>query len=205
MFETAVLAYGPAGKRVWTTCLGMTGEAVLVALAVVVPLMFPAMLPKPQAIGMWIVPPQPPPATLGRGDLRPQPIRPERTQFRAGVLVLPDRIPDRPRILEDPPGESAAVGVVGGIGVPVAGVPRALITDLINSVARPAPPPPAAAPPAPKPSPSPAPPVRIRVSSMEQAVPILRPDPVYPDLAKRLRISGVVRLEGIIGTDGRIK
>ena len=30
MFETAVLSQGPQTKRVWTTCLGFTGQALLI-------------------------------------------------------------------------------------------------------------------------------------------------------------------------------
>ncbi len=208
MFETAVLANGPSGKRVWTTCLGMTGEAVMVALAIVIPLMYPAMLPKPEAVVTWISPPQPPPPPPGGDNIPLRTVRVVRTQFNGTELIMPTRIPVTAQILDDPPMEPPTAGVSGGIGIPGGirgGVPGALIRDLIGSVAAPVLPRPAPAAPAPKPPAAPAPPRIIRISSIEQAVPISRPDPVYPAMALRLRISGVVRLEGIIGTDGRIK
>ena len=36
------------------------------------------------------------------------------------------------------------------------------------------------------------------------ARPIHRVEPIYPPLAKQMRIAGVVELQGIIGADGRI-
>jgi protein TonB len=43
-----------------------------------------------------------------------------------------------------------------------------------------------------------------RVSALELAHPIRRVDPIYPPLARQARISGVVELQGVLGTDGRI-
>jgi len=37
------------------------------------------------------------------------------------------------------------------------------------------------------------------------AQPIFRPDPVYPALARQMRIEGAVQIEGIIGVDGHMK
>jgi protein TonB len=43
-----------------------------------------------------------------------------------------------------------------------------------------------------------------RISAIELAHPIRRADPIYPPLARQARISGVVELQGVLGTDGRI-
>jgi protein TonB len=43
-----------------------------------------------------------------------------------------------------------------------------------------------------------------RISVVELAHPIHRVDPIYPPLARQARISGVVELQGVLGTDGRI-
>ena len=39
---------------------------------------------------------------------------------------------------------------------------------------------------------------------MQMAEPLERVSPVYPELAKRMRIAGKVELLGLLGTDGRI-
>ena len=47
---------------------------------------------------------------------------------------------------------------------------------------------------------------RIRVGALVQAQKLVRsPEPVYPDMALKARISGVVRLSVLIGTDGKMK
>ena len=47
---------------------------------------------------------------------------------------------------------------------------------------------------------------RIRVGgNVQQAKLVNQPKPVYPPLARQARISGVVRFNAIIGTDGRIQ
>ena len=61
MFETAAIPYGSAGKRLWTACLGMTGQTALVGLAILIPLLHPSALPPPQALMTWLEAPVPPP------------------------------------------------------------------------------------------------------------------------------------------------
>ena len=101
---------------------------------------------------------------------------------------------------ELPPPSSG--GVVGGVpgGVP-GGTAGGVIGGIIGSVPTAAPPPPP--PPA---APKPVTPSRIRVGgNVQQAKLIRQPKPIYPPLAKQARISGVVRLNAIIGKDGTIQ
>ncbi|MGD0776545.1 MAG: hypothetical protein ABSC05_27330 [Candidatus Solibacter sp.] len=44
MFETAAFSYGPPTKRVWTTAMGFTGQAVLIGCAVLAPMISPQTL-----------------------------------------------------------------------------------------------------------------------------------------------------------------
>jgi protein TonB len=102
---------------------------------------------------------------------------------------------------ELPPPSSG--GVVGGVpgGVP-GGTAGGVIGGIIGSVPTAAPPPPPPPPAAPKP----VTPQRIRVGgNVQQAKLIRQPKPIYPPLAKQARISGVVRLNAIIGKDGTIQ
>ena len=45
MFEQAVLSSGPAAKRVWTTSLGLVGQAVAVGSLVLLSVVWPQALP----------------------------------------------------------------------------------------------------------------------------------------------------------------
>jgi protein TonB len=184
----------------------MTGQTALVGLAILIPMLHPSVLPPPRELMTWLeapVPPPPPPAPEGPAVVRAKP-RP--TQIVNGALMAPIQIPAHAIMIEDPPaentGSNAGPGVPGGLGI---AAPGSMLEGLIASVAtagiaRPVERPPEAAP-----APVPAAHVRIRLSTLEQAVAIHRVEPVYPDLARRARISGVVRLEGVIGTDGRIR
>ena len=207
MFETAVIPDGSAGKRVWSACLGMTGQTALIGLAILIPMLHPSVLPPPQALMTWLeapMPPPPPPAPTGPAAVH---ARPRPTQILNGGLTLPVRIPAHPVMIEDPPAEAGASGagpgVVGSIGI---ATPDTMLDRLIASVAAIAIPHPVERPPESAPAPLPAAPIRVRQGGVvKEAVVVRRVEPVYPDLARRARISGEVQLEGVIGTDGRIR
>ncbi|MGA3099230.1 MAG: energy transducer TonB [Bryobacteraceae bacterium] len=207
MFETAAIPYGSAGKRLWTACLGMTGQTALVGLAILIPMLHPSVLPPPQALMTWLeapVPPPPPPAPEGPAVVRAKP-RP--TQILNGALMAPARIPKRAIMIEDLPAEAtesgSGPGVIGGMGI---AAPGALLENLIASVATAAIARPVERAPETAPAPVPAAPIRVTIGGLvKDAVVIHRVEPIYPDLARRARIGGVVRLEGVIGTDGRIR
>src|ERR1035438_3020884 len=44
MFETATFSYDPSSKRVWTTAMGFTGQAVLIGCLMLAPLVSPQTL-----------------------------------------------------------------------------------------------------------------------------------------------------------------
>jgi len=94
-------------------------------------------------------------------------------------------------MVEGLPNIASDASSLGGVtGVPF--VPNAI----------PAPPPPPAPP---KPKPAAEPPARLQVGGDVLASKILhRVNPVYPELARRARIQGVVQLHGIITKEGRI-
>ncbi len=207
MFETAAIPYGSASKRLWTACLGMTGQTALVGLAILIPMLHPSVLPPPQALMTWLeapVPPPPPPAPEGPAAVH---VKPRPTQIMNGALIAPIQIPERAIMIEDPPventGSNAGPGVPGGLGI--AG-PGSMLEGLIASVATVAIARPVERAPEAAPAPVPPAPIRVTIGGLvKDAVVIHRVEPVYPDLARRARIGGEVRLEGVIGTDGRIR
>jgi protein TonB len=105
---------------------------------------------------------------------------------------------------ELPPPSSGVAGVVGGVsggvaGGAVGGVLGGIIGG-IPSAAPPPPPPPVAAPK------KEAAPTRIKVGGNVQGAMILKKtSPIYPQLAKSARVSGVVHLAAIIAKDGTIQ
>ena len=198
MFEQAVLR--PAPVRGWAVTLGFAGEVLVVACVMAAPLIWPQLLP--QAASMtWISAPAPPPPPLKQAPLpHVRPTRPWQPQSAVLYQQTRDRILSV-RLDEPPP----PVGdVVGGTA---AGNSDLGLNAAIDSITRPAAPKPIveAAPTVPKPatkSPTP----QIRIGGAVQAARLVhRVDPVYPAMARQMRIAGTVELAGVIGTDGRIR
>lgn len=129
--------------------------------------------------------------------------------LESAKLYAPIRIPERAaQIIDDlpagPEASIAATGVVGGVGEPGSG--GGALGLFQNS--RMAPPPADPAKPIERAisttAPAPAQPVRVG-GSVQEAKIIRRVLPVYPPLAKAARISGTVKLIGILSRDGRIQ
>jgi protein TonB len=208
MFEQSILTSGNKSKRFWTTCLGISGEAALLAVVVVTPMVWPQALPRARS-WMSIYTPTAPSAAP-RGDSAPKATRfaASRSVEKPHGLVIPTRMPPRAEIVVDePPAEFSGPAVPGGIpGGTQQGSTGGLLTQLLES-ARPAPQfrsPEVHAAPAPRHTAAAVPPPRIRLSSMQSAKLLSYVKPAYPPLARTARVSGTVELEAVIGTDGRL-
>ncbi len=206
MFETAILAGGPGKKRVWTTCAGITGEALLVAGAMIAPMIWTQVLPKAQ-LTTWLTTPSAPTAPV-----RPIPadpvVRPREQVRRAfqftNVLHLFAKMPAHAAMVDDPPdvgpagpyviGALPGDGRAGGTGI---------LGDVLNMVDRT---PPLPAPPRVEPKPVEKTPERIRLGGQVLLGRLAsRVEPVYPRIAIQARIAGEVRLDAVVGTDGRVR
>jgi protein TonB len=207
MFEQSTLPRGSTLKRFLTTSLGMTGQAMLVGCMLLAPMVWPQILPKAMVM-MTIAPPGPPPPKPASGPtVRSRATRVSNT--RTLTFHEPNSIPPHAAtiIQAAPVAESGPGGVVGS--VPGAGSSDGVVGSVLGDIMRQGAPPPvtlARAPDPPRAAPAPATqPKRIRVSQMQMARLIHRVEPVYPPLAKSARIFGTVQLEGVIGTDGRLR
>jgi periplasmic protein TonB len=202
MFEQATLSTANAGRRAWTTGLGFAGEAALVAFIALAPMIWPKVLPKPQALPMLLTPPAPvPPPT----DVV---VRPHATQAPVTPIrfTMPTIVPASPAtVVDEPP---AVPGSVPGAGQ-ATGDPGPLLTGILNAPAAAPTQPLAVKPPESQPKADATERStetrRIRTSSIELARVIHRVEPVYPPVAKLAHVSGTVELTGVIGTDGRIR
>jgi protein TonB len=205
MFETAILTYNNAPKRVWTTCMGVTGQALLVLAAVLAPMIWPqVLLPSGSLLRDIFIMPTPPIQAEPRpvDVLRPRvmPVRP--FQFQEGRLTLPGKIPPTVIDIDEPP-IAPGNDLAGGGELPIgsgAGLSRILnVVPAVPQVAAPVRT-------APAPASNPAEPLRVQQGGLVKPARLVhRVEPVYPPLAKAARISGVVQLEGVIGTDGRMR
>ena len=205
MFELETVSSGFAAKRLWSTCVGLTGEALLVACAALAPLVSPQVLPHSRAIMAWLLPVAPPPAPPAGNAAKARPARPpvERLQSVPGRLVAPATIPPKAAVIIDEPLGSPDYGVPGGVDSGERnGVPGGMLKSILDAVPAPA----LEAAPALVAKPIPVAPKQVTVGGrVEMARLIHRVEPLYPPLARQMHVSGVVELVGIIATNGRIR
>lgn len=208
MFEQSTLTSGPPSKRLWATCVGITGEALLVAGAIVAPMVWPQVLPRTSLVTTLL---PSPPRPLGKPpEERPRPIT-EHVQpgflIRDAKLYEPPRIPTHTtQIIDALPDMPTSIGVPGGID---AGTPGGYSDGVIGGILREGNPPMPPRPVETKPTPVTAPPAeikRFKVGGVVKMAQVLhRVEPQYPQLAKQMRTEGVVELVGVIATDGHLK
>jgi len=183
--------------RNWTTTLSVSFllHLALVVVIVIVPILTYNALPEPGgAVRAFFVapaeaapppPPPPPPAPAAARTIpRPQ-VAPPPTD---GKFVAPIEVPD-----EIKPEEGLDLGVEGGVpGGVEGGVPGGVLGGIVGGLPAAAPPPPA--------------PKAVRVGGQIKQPKILnRVEPVYPDLAQQARLSAIIIMEALVGTDGRVK
>jgi protein TonB len=200
MFENVMLSNRNAGRRAWTTGLGVAGEAAFVGLIALVPVIWPQAMPKPQALLLLLIPPAPiAPARVT--NVKPRTVQAPAARAYLDPMTIPRVIPTTIDItLEGPPDVGGSILTAGS---PTGG--NKLIESILGGV-RIVPAPPAVVRPLDtKPRTDSAVPRRIRTSTIELARLIHRVEPIYPAIAKLAHVSGIVEITGIIGIDGHIR
>jgi|APFre7841882724_1041349.scaffolds.fasta_scaffold24857_2 protein TonB len=174
------------GGRAWYGLpLTVLVHAIVIAAAVIVPLTaideLP-VLPRAAAEYMVIAPPEPPPApprAPRRAAVDVPAVNPHAAPLVAPAGIAPDTglVPD--------PEPSADAGVPGGIPGSIDGAGLGVQPE------------------APPPPPQPVTPVRI-TSDLRRPAKIRDVMPVYPDIAMRARVAGMVVLEATIDAQGKV-
>ncbi len=198
MFDQSLLPEGKTHKKS-SFALALAVQGLVIALAVLIPMLYVEALPMPQLATLVAPPPLPPPPP-------PPPAAPHPAAhaapvvhklFNPSILRQPVLVPTETPKIEDVPAApqvgSADRGVPGGVaGGQIGGV----LGGVLGGIPTPAPPPP----------PKPTEPKTVRVGGNVQAAKVVSaPKPSYPFAAKQARVQGTVRLQAIIGEDGHIK
>jgi len=175
------------GKKAGALAASLAAQTFAVGTLLLIPLLYTDRLPFAQLQLPTFLPPTP----------APEPVRPELTRHsRPRVwrqLMVPTSIPPlntQPEIIDDAPAP------LGSIDTSVFVPPT--IGTIISRVIPPPPPPPQVN------DVTPSKPITV-TSDVQAAKLIRKVIPVYPKLAIIARISGTVRLTGIIGKDGLIQ
>lgn len=193
MFEQTFVDTHTRARQPWTLAASATVQTGLVGLLLLIPLLHPEgpllRLDTPPVIYRPVTVIQPPPPTI----TGTRPTRATSLLF-SPILRAPPRISTRIVSISDAPEFTGPVSpfqvsnpFIGAIPDPVVPPPTTRVAPAIVET----PPPPTA-------------PLRVS-TSVQSALLIFGPKPVYPPLAKAARVQGTVRLQAIIATDGNIR
>lgn len=193
---------GTQKRRAGSGFTSLLVHALVLAAALLVPLLYTESIDLSQYAQTWLVAPPPPPPP-------PPPPAPEQTvrparrvkpvfQTATGQLIAPTVIPKEiAKIVESTEVELDVQGVLGGVP---GGVPGGQLGGVLGGVL--------GGIPSPKPGPVPPPPPPqkpVRVGGNIQPPKLIRHvEPVYPSIARQARIQGDVRIDAIISTSGRV-
>jgi len=198
MFEQSLILNDGISRKTGAFAASLTAQSLFVGVCIVVPLFYSEVLPVLKSTPPLVLP----------VFLKPLPVEVIHTPISREVRVrnpflAPIAVPTRHVIAE--PIQLDAAPSVNAIYDPNASVfPTTLPSSILSGTQ-------AAAPPIPvKPEARPveiaAPTGPIRLTSDVQAAKIVKKVlPVYPSIARRTRVSGTVRLQGIIAKDGTIQ
>jgi len=198
MFEDSLLESGNRLKdrRGRYTGVAFLLEAVLLGIALLIPLYYTEELPAAQLVTFLVAPAPPPPPPPPAAATPVKIVKVVQTDIINGQLRTPTKIPKKIQMIQEdtpPPPVNTVQGVLGGVpgGIP-GGTPNGVIGSIISAV--------------PQSVPLLAPPKVVRVSSgVSQGMLIRKVTPNYPPLARQARIQGSVTLDAVISTDGIIE
>lgn len=205
MFEQALLAAPRSSARGASFVLSVGVQMLVLGTALLIPLLLVEGPSVVRLSSMLMAPPAPPPPPAPV-QLVAVPQKLIRRMFDGSQLWAPRAIPTKIADIHDqemPPDPGLmGPGVVGGVE---RGTPDGVLRSILDQARQAVAPPKELPKPAVRETPVEKPPTQIRVSSgVQEAKLVKRVIPIYPPLAKSARISGIVKLVGIIGRDGHI-
>jgi protein TonB len=208
MFESIEMERIPPRRRFMTLLVSVTLHAVAITLLVIIPLVFFNVLPERQIVTFLMMEPAPPPPPLPPPP--PAPARQVATEpvVHVSKFVEPTSIPkgipaptDEP-VITQLPSDSSDQGVPGGVsGGVMGGVIGGVPASLLGGPPHPLPPPP---PPRLAQAPRHHGPIAV-AGTIEQAKLVKRVPPVYPTLAAKARIEGIVILQITVSEKGNVE
>ncbi|HLJ44581.1 MAG TPA: energy transducer TonB [Bryobacteraceae bacterium] len=181
-------------RRSWTTLISVAVQSLAIGGLLLIPLLYPDVLPRLQLLGPEVIAPPPPPGPPPIGPRSSA--RPVAGNPASEPIVSPPNIPSSIVISNQPEISPAPTLPIGGPwvrGAGSSGDPNGILGS-IGIAASP--------PPMPSPAPSARPP---HVSHMMEGNLIYRVQPEYPALARQARIQGTVILRAEISREGKIQ
>jgi protein TonB len=203
MFEQAILADPPKARKTRALVASFLAQIAICGVLLLVPLVYTDAITVFPDYEAALLPPSAPPPPPPEQKAQP---RAQRSAPRVFVpnaaLTAPVAIPKDVPIINDaaaPPVNDSFVGIPGAI-------PTQPGTSLIGIAGAPPPPEPTPEPVVVAKAPEPTVPKSVRISGGVQAAKLIQAvKPTYPSLARTTRVHGTVRMQAVIGRDGRVR
>ena len=181
---------GQITHKRWAVVLSAMGQAILLSVLVLIPLIYTQALPKALS-GTYLLAPQPP--TLQSQFHKPARTKRAPRSFNGIRLIAPTSIPPNVEVLREPelPPDVEPSPQTNSVFNGIPGLDKS--NEILGSSRRSPPPP------------EKAPPVRIRQGGeVQQALLISQPKPVYPPLGLQIHLQGDVVLHAVIDKGGSV-
>jgi periplasmic protein TonB len=184
-------------RKSWTVTVAAMGQAGILMVLVVIPLIFTEVLPKATAQLFLLAPPPPAAAPRPPAGIVTEP---RHSITHVDALRSPSMIPRKIEDLKEDvtPQPMEVIGVANGTGNGENGQANGVLNGILNGVGvgNVAPPPPPVAPAQ----------HRVRVGGQVQAAKMIRQvQPAYPSVARNARVQGTVVLHAVISKDGSVQ
>lgn len=205
MFEQSFVQPASRVRTGWSLMTSFGLQALMVTAALAIPLVNPEMLPKALMQIVLVAPPGPPPGPPPEtprvaAASRVQPPRPV-----SHALIEPATMPPKPVVVIDEPGDLVASSTGPWVHSGIGSATGDGNSDFLRSLLKAAPvqAPPVRVVPRPEPPHPPAAPITVS-KGVQEAMNLVKTIPVYPPIALKARIEGVVRLTALISRDGTV-